>query len=124
MNKTSATVLKGSTLTLTPSVVPSTASERGVVWETSNPQVALVVNGVVTAIGVGTATITATAVDHTNGTITATCEVTVELTNSINNEQQVTGAIIFPNPASDILTVKVNNGEYINVVNICNVQVV
>ncbi len=51
------------------------ATNRGVEWLTSDANVATVANGVVTAVGAGTATITAKTVDGSN--LTATCEVTV-----------------------------------------------
>ena len=51
------------------------ATNRDVEWLTSDANVATVANGVVTAVGAGTATITAKTVDGSN--LTATCEVTV-----------------------------------------------
>ena len=49
------------TLTLTATVAPDNATNRAVTWASSNPSVAKVENGVVTALAPGTATITATA---------------------------------------------------------------
>ncbi len=60
---------------LTAEVGPSTADNKVVVWSSSNSGVATVVNGVVTAVGPGTATITAIAADGSG--ISATCVVTV-----------------------------------------------
>lgn len=60
----------GNTSTLTASVTPYDCTDS-VVWTTSNANVATVAGGVVTATGVGTATITATC-----GTHSATCTVT------------------------------------------------
>lgn len=55
---------------------PSTASTEGVSWESSNPAVATVSDaGLVTAVGEGTARITATS--KQNSKITAKCDVTV-----------------------------------------------
>lgn len=62
------------TTTLTATVTPSNATNRTVTWTSSDPAVARVVNGVVTPVAPGRATITA-SVD--NGRRTATCEVTV-----------------------------------------------
>ena len=62
------------TLTLTATVAPDNATDKTVTWTSSNPSVATVENGVVTAVAPGTATITVTTAD---GGFTATCTVTV-----------------------------------------------
>lgn len=62
----------GGTSNLTATVQPSNATNKSVNWSTSNQSVATVNNGTVTAVGEGTATITATA-----GGKSATCSVTV-----------------------------------------------
>ena len=62
------------TLTLTATVAPANATNKAVTWASSNPSVAKVENGVVTALACGTAVITATTQD---GNHTATCAVTV-----------------------------------------------
>ena len=64
----------GQTGTLTATVKPDNATNKTVTWTTSNDKVATVVNGVVTAVGKGTATITAAADGKT-----ATCTVTVKV---------------------------------------------
>ena len=74
LDRTSASLNVGGTVTLTATVSPSDATNKDVTWSSSNPSVATVENGVVTAVGDGTATITVTTVD---GSYTATCEVTV-----------------------------------------------
>ena len=53
----------GDSFTLTPTVSPADASNKAVVWSSSNPEVASVVDGVVTARAAGAATITVTTVD-------------------------------------------------------------
>jgi len=60
--------------TLTATVYPTTATNKNVTWISSDPTVATVNNGVVTAAGVGIATIT---VKTNDGNFTATCSVTV-----------------------------------------------
>ncbi|WP_167536634.1 Ig-like domain-containing protein [Gordonibacter pamelaeae] len=56
-------------------VLPATASDKGVAWTSSNSDVAMVDdNGAVTPVGVGTCTVTATTLD---GGLTAECAVTV-----------------------------------------------
>ena len=66
-----------STIQLSAAVVPPDASNKGVQWSSSNPAVASVDgNGLVTAVGAGTATITVRSFD---GSFTDQCAVTVEL---------------------------------------------
>ena len=64
----------GETLKLTAAVEPPTATNQNVTWTTNNDKVATVNDGVVTAVGEGTATITVTTAD---GSHKATCTVTV-----------------------------------------------
>ena len=61
--------------TISPTVTPNNADDPSIDWTTTNSSVATVANGVVTPVGVGTATITATA--HDGSGVTATCAVTV-----------------------------------------------
>ena len=75
LNKDSLTLVEGGTATLTATITPNNASNKSVTWSSDNESVATVnATGEVTAIGAGTATITATTVD---GGKTATCTVTV-----------------------------------------------
>ena len=74
LNKTSLTLLVGRTESLTYSAFGA-ATERGIMWTTSNPSVAEVSGGTISAHYEGTATITATA--NTTG-YTAQCNVTVK----------------------------------------------
>lgn len=62
----------GETATVTASIEPANASDKTVTWSTSDASVATVNDGVVTAVGVGSATITASC-----GGKEATCAVTV-----------------------------------------------
>ena len=76
LNKTSATLNSGKTLQLTATVAPSSADMKTVLWSSSNSNVAKVDSkGLVTAVGSGTATITATAEDRSG--VKATCTITV-----------------------------------------------
>ena len=72
LNKASATLKVGETVTLTATVKPDDATEKTIYWSTSDASVAMVSGGVVTAMKVGTATITANA-----GNKSATCSITV-----------------------------------------------
>ena len=74
LDKTELSLTVGGTETLTATVAPDNATDKTVTWTSSNPSVATVENGVVTAVAPGTAVITATTQD---GNHTATCAVTV-----------------------------------------------
>ena len=75
LNKTSTSLYVGDTETLTATVAPANATNKAVTWTSSNPSVATVENGVVTAAARGTAVITATAADGSGAS--ASCTVTV-----------------------------------------------
>lgn len=76
LDKTSAVILEGETLQLTATVLPGYTTYKVVGWYSSNPAVATVdENGLVTAVSVGTATITAVTTDGSN--LSASCNVTV-----------------------------------------------
>lgn len=76
LDKTSLRMNMSTSEQLTATVLPDNAFRKGVTWSSSNTQVASVdASGKVTATGVGTATITATSV-MTSGA-SASCEVTV-----------------------------------------------
>ena len=73
LDKTLAQILESETTTLIATISPSDATDKTIQWTTSNASVAVVANGVITAMSPGTATITATDSEgHT-----ATCTVTV-----------------------------------------------
>ena len=82
----SAKLEVGKTVTLTVEVSPSNAKNKSVTWTSSNPSVATVSSGVVTAVSAGTAIITATS--SADSSITATCVVTV--TDSLSQVKSVT----------------------------------
>ena len=74
LDKTTAAVKPGETLTLVASITPAEASNKAVSWTSSDDKVATVASGVVTGVAVGSATITVRTDD---GGKTATCTVTV-----------------------------------------------
>ena len=83
LNKTSATINYGASLTLTATVLPADSMDKSVTWNSSNASVATVNGGVVKATGkqAGAVSITAKTV---NG-LTAKCEVTVYADNNSSN---------------------------------------
>lgn len=73
LDKTSLDLTKGSTETLHVTYIPeNTTDDKTVTWTSSDESVATVADGVVTAVGKGNATITATC-----GAFSATCDVNV-----------------------------------------------
>lgn len=75
LDKTSAELEVGGTLTLTATVEPANATNKDVTWSSSDVKVATVKNGTVTAVAVGTAVITVKTAD---GGKEATCTITVK----------------------------------------------
>jgi uncharacterized protein YjdB len=75
LSKTSLTLTKGGTETITVSYTPGNTTQTGVNWSTSDAAVATVSNGTITAVGGGTATITATST--ADSTKKAECAVSV-----------------------------------------------
>ena len=71
--KSSTAIVKGDSKILTTIITPSKATNKNITWTTSDNSIATVLNGKVTAISTGTATITA----KTSNGKTATCNITV-----------------------------------------------
>ena len=77
LSPASTTIIKGKTQQLTATVAPATASDKSLTWTSSNTSVATVnSSGLVTGVGTGSATITATT---TSGAHKATCDITVRV---------------------------------------------
>lgn len=113
LDKKELSLERTATAQLTATVSPATTDDQSVTWSSGDVAVARVdENGVVTAVGVGEATITATTDDGTN--LTATCTVTVtpkfvkslslsetELSLENGSSGQLT-AIVSPQDADDV----------------------
>jgi uncharacterized protein YjdB len=74
LDKTELSLYTGESALLNATVEPDNATNKNVTWESSNPDVATVADGVVTAVKEGEATITVTTEDGSN---TAICKVKV-----------------------------------------------
>jgi len=88
LNRTDQGLLAiGETDTLVATIIPSNATNQNVSWSTSNEEVLTVSNGIVTAVGVGNATITVTTEDRRNITASRAYEV-------VRRRDPVTGVTI------------------------------
>ena len=104
LDKSSANIAVNGSVTLTATVLPSTALDKSVSWSSSNTNVATVSNGVVTGVAAGSATITVTTTD---GGFTATCEITVAAPSSGEwVETPITSLT-----SSDVFVIVGNNGS-------------
>ncbi len=84
LNSNSESLNVGGSVTLSATVSPNNATNKNVSWATSDDTVAEVEDGVVTAVGAGTATITATTDD---GDFTDECIITVNSGSSEDHTQ-------------------------------------
>ncbi len=73
LDKSAINMASGSE-TITATIIPANADNKSVEWSSSDPTIASVVNGVVSAVGKGTATIT---VKTSDGDFTAKCVATI-----------------------------------------------
>ena len=92
LDKASLSLNANQTAKLTATVTPANATNKTVVWTSSDNSVATVSNGVVTAVSAGTATITAT----TSNGLTATAKVTVAgvVTTELKNASTISATAI------------------------------
>lgn len=74
LNKTTATIKVGQTESLTATITPANATNKNITWESSDENIAKVVDGVITGVSEGIADITVITED---GNKVATCKVTV-----------------------------------------------
>lgn len=93
-----ATLQVGGTVILYASVLPDNTTYPEITWTTNDDNVATVSNGIVTATGVGNATITASC-----GYVTATCDITVEPTPAENVNLNFNEVALKPNQTLQLL---------------------
>ena len=101
-------------MTLTATVAPDNATDKTVTWMTSDASVATVDDsGVVTAVGAGTATITATATngtDDTSDNCTATCKITVNKLDSKVTKAPEAKTLTYTGQAQELVTAGIASG--------------
>ncbi len=86
LNASHLDLFVGDSYQLDATVLPTTASNTAVTWTTSDAAVAMVENGLVTAVGAGNTTISVTTED---GDFTAVCDVNVQTVSTDINNQEV-----------------------------------
>ena len=74
LNITEKEVIAGESFTITATVLPEDATDKTIIWTSSNEEIATVNNGTVTALSEGNATITAASSD---GSVSVFCNVNV-----------------------------------------------
>ena len=101
LNYTSLSLLNGENKTLTATVMPYNATEKSVLWQSSNSSVVSVDNGVIKAVGYGNVIITVTTID---GNKMATCEVEVVKDEIAFNTLTVDGESIYGKVSNNTTT--------------------
>lgn len=105
----------GSTATLIATIAPSDATNSSVTWSSSDESIATVSDGTVTAVAVGTSSITVTT---SEGDFTASCSVTVkDSSGSSGSYLQTSGDVSvsgesYSSTTSDENAVKVSGGKF------------
>ena len=118
LNPTSLSLKVGKTATITATVSPSNATNKTIIWSSSNASVVTVNEGVVAAIDVGTADVIALSDD---GGISATCHITVTDGTGINPDPGTEDPSIHGTP---VITGDYSYDGYSNVIvtGTCNVE--
>lgn len=94
LDQTSLKLVKGEEETLSITELPTTKQETEVSWSSDKESVATVEEGTVKAVGAGTAKITAQVSDHKGRTVTAVCDVEVELPEYTVSFYSATGVLL------------------------------
>ncbi len=122
LDKTTLEMCEEETLPLVATVLPTNATNKEVVWKSSNPEVATVENGRVTAVSIGTVNIMVETVD---GNKSAVCNVTVSkkgvLKYALTEDKSfyyvsgVTGImrnIVIPREYNDLRVIAIGEGAF------------
>ena len=100
LDPTQKTLSVGDTFSINVTVSPSDATNKNVTWSSSDEETATVKDGVVTAVGIGNATITATAGDK-HGTcairVNGETELTLEVGENFGDKTVNGMPIVYPN---------------------------
>lgn len=94
LSETEATMEVGEELTITASILPDDANNKSVNWTSDNTDVAIVVDGVITAVSPGECNITCASTDGSN--VSAVCHIVV------NEPEQHWLSVILPNGSFSI----------------------
>lgn len=120
LNKSSLSLYVGLTSTLTATVLPENASNKTIVWTSSNESVATVnQNGKVTAVAKGSATITAATSDGSGQSVS--CAVTVTSATDLSSSATANCYIVSKAGAYKFKTVKGNSSTSVGTVSTATV---
>ncbi len=101
--------IKNGTVLLSANILPISANNKNILWSISDTNLATITQaGLVTAKANGTVIVTATAADGGGATATKTITISNQTVgiNEVNLTNQIT---VYPNPASNMLTIKTIN---------------
>ena len=115
LNKSSLTMDALGTFQMTASVYPDSANDKRITWSSSDPAIASVdENGLVTALKMGTATITAAAMDGSG--VKSTCKVTVSNTAYVcTDPAQLESPHNYDNSCTDVWSYRLDGASSLNV---------
>ncbi len=91
LDKSELSIAIGESTTLTAKITPADATDKTVIWTSSNEEIVKVNDGIVKGIQAGTATITAS-----NSSFSASCIVTVTMSDNIITYTSTNGKVVTP----------------------------